>query len=106
FKGDNRNWFNTFRTSSDVDSTIVSVSSPGSWHNYRAWITKVGATDVDIHYYIDGQWKAVHHARGVVGQPMWLIINRQMEGSAGSPGPSAHTYYRARNIYVGRSRNY
>lgn len=106
FKGDNRNWFNTFRTSSDVDSTIVSVSSPGSWHNYRAWITKVGATDVDIHYYIDGQWKAVHHARGFVGKPMWLIINLQMEGSSGSPGPSADTYYRARNIYVGRSRNY
>ncbi|WP_433501128.1 glycoside hydrolase family 16 protein [Sphaerimonospora sp. CA-214678] len=106
FKGDSRNWFNTFRTSSDVDSTIVGVSSPGSWHNYRAWITKVSATDVDIHYYIDGQWKAVHHARGFVGRPMWLIINLQMEGSSGSPGPSADTYYRARDIYVGRSRNY
>ncbi|GGO25892.1 hypothetical protein GCM10011574_57720 [Microbispora bryophytorum] len=104
FKGDSRNWFNTFRTSSDVDSTIVGVSSPGSWHNYRAWITKVSATDVDIHYYVDGQWKAVHHARGFVGKPMWLIINLQMEGSSGSPGPSVATYYRARNVYVGRSR--
>ncbi|MEU6415253.1 hypothetical protein [Microbispora sp. NPDC046933] len=104
FKGDGRNWFNTFRTSSDVDSTVVGVSSPGSWHTYRAWITKVSATDVDIHYYIDGQWKAVHHARGFVGKPMWLIINLQMEGSSGSPGPSGSTYYRARNVYVGRSR--
>ncbi|MGW5265345.1 hypothetical protein ACWEQG_30605 [Microbispora sp. NPDC004025] len=104
FKGDSRNWFNTFRTSSDVDSTIVGVSSPGSWHTYRAWITKVSATDVDIHYYVDGQWKAVHHARGFVGKPMWLIINLQMEGSSGSPGPRATTYYRARNVYVGRSR--
>ncbi|WP_182907858.1 family 16 glycosylhydrolase [Microbispora sp. H13382] len=104
FKGDSRNWFNTFRTSSDVDSTVVGVSSPGSWHTYRAWITKVSATDVDIHYYVDGQWKAVHHARGFVGKPMWLIVNLQMEGSSGSPGPSAATYYRARNVYVGRSR--
>ncbi len=71
----------------------MGVSSPGSWHTYRAWITKVSATDVDM---------AVHHARGFVGKPMLLIINLQVEGSSGSPGPS--TYYRARNVYVGRSR--
>ncbi len=82
----------------------MGVSSPGSWHTYRAWITKVSATDVDIHYYVDGRWKAVHHARGFVGKPMWLITNLQMEGSSGSPGPSASTCYRARNVYVGRSR--
>ncbi|MEV7045890.1 hypothetical protein [Amycolatopsis sp. NPDC051061] len=38
------------------------------------------------------------------GKPMWLILNLQMEGSAGSPGPTSDTYYRARNVYVGRSR--
>lgn len=103
FKGDARNWFNTFRTARDVDSTVVGVGSPGSWHQYRAWITKVNATDVDIHYYVDGIWKAVHHARGFVGKPMWLIVNLQMEGSSGSPGPSGTTLYRARDVYLGRS---
>ncbi|KAB8183033.1 hypothetical protein [Microbispora catharanthi] len=34
----------------------------------------------------------------------WLTGVDQMEGSSGSPGPSASTYYRARNVYVGRSR--
>jgi hypothetical protein len=105
FKGDNRNWFNTFRSSSDVSSTIVSVSSPASWHEYRVWMTKVNATDVDIHYYLDGQWKAQHRATGFVGKPLWIIINLQMEGSSGSPGPSADTFYQARNVYVGRTRN-
>jgi hypothetical protein len=105
FKGDARNWFNTFRTAGDVDSTIVSVSSPSStWHQYRAWLSKVNSTDVDIHYYVDGTWHAVHHAKGFVGKPMWLIINLQMEGSSGSPGPSAETFYRARKVYVGRTR--
>lgn len=103
FKGDNRTWFNTFRTSSDVSSTIVTVPSPGSWHNYRIWMTKISATDVEIHYYLDGVWKAKHRA-SFVGKPMWLIVNLQMEGSSGSTGPGAHTYYRARNLYVGRSR--
>jgi hypothetical protein len=105
FKGDANNWQNTFRTPSDVSSTITAVSSPGSWHNYRVWITKVNATDVDIHYYIDGAWKAVHRGN-FVGKPMYVIINLQMEGSSGSPGPTADTYYRARNIYIGRTRTF
>jgi beta-glucanase (GH16 family) len=104
FKGDSRNWFNTFRTSSDVSSTIVTVSGAGNWHTYRAWITKVNTTDVDIHYYLDGTWVGQHRATGFVGKPMWLIINLQMEGSSGGPGPTGDTYYRARNVYVGRNR--
>jgi hypothetical protein len=104
FKGDTRNWFNTFRTSSDVSSTIVGVSDPAAWHTYRVWMTKVNATDVDIHYYLDGQWKAAHRAANFVGKPLWIIMNLQMEGSSGSPGPSGDTYYSARNVYLGRSR--
>lgn len=105
FKGDATNWQNTFRTPSDVSSTLTTVSSPGSWHTYRAWITKVSATNVDIHYYIDGVWKAVHNAN-FVGKPLYVIINMQMEGSSGSPGPTADTYLNARNIYIGRTREY
>ena len=104
FKGDTRNWFNTFRSASDVSSTVVTVSSPGSWHEYRVWMTKVSATDVEIHYYLDGQWRAVHRAAGFVGKPLWLIINLQMEGSSGNAGPTADTFYRARNVYIGRTR--
>jgi beta-glucanase (GH16 family) len=102
FKGDNRNWFNTFRTSSDVSSTIVSVDSPGAWHSYRIWMTRTSATDVTIHYYLDGEWRGQHTA-AFVGRPMWVIINLQMEGSSGSPGPGTETLYRARNVYVGRT---
>jgi hypothetical protein len=106
FKGDDRNWFNTFRTASDVSSTVVTVPSPGSWHEYRAWIAKVNATDVDIHYYVDGQWKRQHRASGFVGKPLWLIINLQMEASSGSPGPTGDTIFKARNVTVGRSRDW
>jgi hypothetical protein len=105
FKGNANNWQNTFRTSSDVTSTITAVSSPGNWHTYRAWITMVNATDVDIHYYIDGVWKAAHRAN-FVGKPLYVIIDLQMEGSSGSPGPNSDTYLNARNIYIGRTRNY
>lgn len=105
YKGNSNNWFNTFRTSSDVSTTIVGVSNPGNWHTYRVWMTKVNTTEIDIHYYIDGVWKAVHRA-DFVGKPLWIIINLQMEGSSGSSGPTTDTYYRARNLYVGRTRAY
>jgi beta-glucanase (GH16 family) len=105
FKGDGRNWFNTYRNASGGwSNTIVGVSNPGAWHGYRAWITKAGATDVDIHYYLDGNWVGQHRGANFVGKPMWLILNLQMEGSSGSPGPSGDTFYRARNVYMGRTR--
>jgi len=105
YKGDARNWFNTYKNASGGwSNTIVNVSSPGSWHEYRVWISKAGATNVSIDYYLDGQWMGRHVGANFVGKPMWLIINLQMEGSSGSPGPSADTFYRARNVYMGRSR--
>ena len=105
YKGDTRNWFNTFRTPGDISTTTVNVATPSAWHEYRVWITKVNATDIDIHYYIDGAWRCQHRAAGYVGKPMSLIINLQMEGSSGSPGPSGDTTFKARNIYVGRTQS-
>lgn len=108
FKGSSVNWQNTFDgpdwTSVNTQTILTTVSSPGSWHSYRAWITKVNSTDVDIHYYVDGAWKGVHRAPNFVGKPMWLIINMQMEGSSGSPGPTSTRTYKTRNPYIGRTR--
>lgn len=103
FKGNATNWQNTFRTPQDVSSILTNVSAPGNWHNYRVWITKVSATDINIHYYIDGNWTGMHVAN-FVGKPMYIIINLQMEGSSGGSGPWGDTYYNAKNIYVGRTR--
>ena len=104
FKGNSVNWQNTFRTSSDVSTITSTVSNAGNWHEYRVWISKVDNTNVSIHYYIDGNWKGMHTAN-FVGKPLWLIINMQMEGSSGSPGPSGTTTMQVRNVYVGRSHN-
>ena len=104
FKGDAPELVQHLRTSSAVSSTIVPVSSPGNWHRYRAWITRVNATDVDIHYYLDGAWKGVHRGASFVGKPMWVIINLQMEVVRQS-GPERRHLFRARNIYVGRTNN-
>lgn len=93
---------NTFRTASDVSTIKVPVASPGSWHNYSAWLVKTNATDIAIHYYLDNVKQGMHNGAGFVGKPMYLILNLQMEGPSGSPGPSGDTYYHARNIVVQR----
>lgn len=103
YKGDARNHFNTY--DGGWESTVVPVSDPGAWHTYRAWIAKAGTNDVTIDYYLDGTWVGRHRGANFVDAPMPIIVNLQMEGSSGSPGPSGDTYFRARNIYVGRSNN-
>ena len=100
FKGSNVNWFNTFRTSSDVSTYTCGVSD--DWHQFRIWMTKVSDTDVDIHFYIDEVWKA-KHTGNFVGKPFHLIMNLQMEGSSGGNPPGGCTTYMGREIYVGRS---
>ncbi|GAA3873500.1 family 16 glycosylhydrolase [Streptomyces sedi] len=105
YKGDARNWFNTYRNASGGwSNTLVDVADPGAWHSYRAWIAQVSATDVDIHYYLDDNWVGQHRGAGFVDQPLWIIVNLQMEGSSGSSGPTTDTLYHARDLYVGRSR--
>lgn len=104
YKGDARNWFNTYKNASGAwSNSIVGVSSPASWHTYRAVITKTSSTNVQIQYYLDGSLKGTHTGANFVGKSMNLIINLQMEGSSGSPGPTGDTYYTARNVYVSRT---
>jgi len=108
FKGKTTNWSNTFRTSKDdLSSTRTVIDKPGDWHFYKAWITKVSATDVNIAYEIwdmdNHKLASFSHRANFVGKPMWLIINLQMEGSSGAPGPQ-QAVFQARNVYVGRQR--
>jgi hypothetical protein len=103
FKGSNFNNQNTY--DGGWESQLTSVPTANSeWHSYSCYISKKNETDFDVHYYIDGIWKAVHTATNGVGRPMQLIINMQMEGSSGATGsgPSSDTYYKARNVYITR----
>ncbi|KAF3922345.1 hypothetical protein AA313_de0200912 [Arthrobotrys entomopaga] len=107
FKGNTNNWFNTFRSSSDVSSFQAGVGDAAStFHQYRIWATKANDNDVTVHFYVDGVWKTQQNAAGFVNKPMWIIIDLQMEGSSGSPGPSGTTTYQAQKVYVGRTRAY
>lgn len=104
FKGDDTNWQNTFITPRQITTTKISVPDAATvWHHYKALLIRVNHTDIDIHYFIDDQLTGVHRAN-FMNQPLWIIINLQMEGSSGAPGPAGATEYYVKNIVVRRSR--
>jgi len=81
-------------------STVSEAAS--TWHAYRLVATLLNSTKVDFHYYIDGVMETAQTATTFVGSPCWLIIDYQMEGSSGSPGPSSTSYFYMTNIVVKR----
>jgi galactan endo-beta-1,3-galactanase len=102
FKGDARNWQNTATGPNWQNVTwqnkLTTVTNPGNWHNYKIIMNKISSVNLDIEYYIDNVRMAVHRAN-FMDKPFWLIINMQMEGSSGAPGPM-NAIVRARNVYV------
>jgi hypothetical protein len=102
YKGNTENWFNTY--DGGWETTRVNVpDSLTAWHSYRLVATKANGTDVTTRFYLDGVLRGTHTLSGGMGKCFWLIINLQMEGSSGSPGPTGPTAYRARNIVVTRT---
>jgi hypothetical protein len=81
-------------------TTVPTASS--TWHTYRLVATLENSTNVDFHYYIDGVLESQQTSSTFVGSPCWLIIDYQMEGSSGAPGPDSKTYFTMKNVIVKR----
>ncbi|ESK96360.1 glycoside hydrolase family 16 protein [Moniliophthora roreri MCA 2997] len=105
WKGTAENWFNTFNTSSVVRIDRVPWPSDLSFQSLKAVLTAQNDADVRIEFYMNNELRATQYGAGFVDVPMWLIINLQMEGSSGTPGPSEGATYQARNVQVTRSGN-
>jgi hypothetical protein len=104
FKGSATCWTNTYKNASGGWSSVgTAISSPGNWHTYSVYMTKTNSTDVSIEYWIDGVLKSTQTGANFVGKNLNIIIDYQMEGSSGSPGPTGTTYMRARNVIVEKS---
>ncbi|KAB5516949.1 concanavalin A-like lectin/glucanase domain-containing protein [Coniochaeta sp. 2T2.1] len=101
WKGSGKVSFNTFNTSSQVAAKDVVYERPGEWHSVKAELRALGnGKDVGVKFWLDGRLVTTQVGRGYVGKAMYLIINLQMEGSSGSPGPSGDTLYQIRNVEV------
>ncbi|KAJ7755375.1 hypothetical protein DFH07DRAFT_822086 [Mycena maculata] len=104
WKGTANSWFNTFNTSSIVQSDIIDWPTDLSFHALKAVLTaESNDVDVKIDFYMDDVLQTTQYGQGFVGQPLWLIIDLQMEGSSGSPGPTGTTIYKVRNMLMTRT---
>ncbi|MFC4120533.1 glycoside hydrolase family 16 protein [Nonomuraea zeae] len=126
YVGDSTNLFNTWNQTSSGDEgeeqsddvfvtrERVSGHNPDSWFKYRVWMTKEG-DDVLLDYYFNGEYVTTHRGVGWAGVPQRLILNLQMGSWASGiepggpgwddqPGPAGDTYFKARNVWVGRTR--
>lgn len=100
WKGSGKISFNTFNTSSSVSARDVAYPNPGQWHAVRCQLRDNGGGIVQVKYFLDNVEVTTHYGRDYVGKALWLIINLQMEGSSGSPGPGGSTTYSVRELEV------
>jgi hypothetical protein len=102
FKGNNTCWQNTYDWGR-WQNKLTAVSNPAATHTYKAWVNKISATELEIHYYIDGSWKAAHRMRNAVNRDNYVIIDLQTEGSSGSASFNSISMSSS-SIHIGRTR--
>jgi hypothetical protein len=104
-KGSTAVWANTYTGSWQTHSTTVSDAAT-AWHNYKAVYNLLKNSDgswssnVEIQYFVDNNLVSVQTGTSFEGSPMWLIIDLQMEGSSGSPGPNYDIYYNIKDVTI------
>ncbi|KAI1393624.1 glycoside hydrolase family 16 protein [Hypoxylon trugodes] len=98
WKGSGKISFNTFNTSSSVTAKDVNYPSPGNFHSIKCEIRDVNGKDISVKFYLDGSLVTTQYGGDYIGKAQYLIINLQMEGSSGSPGPTGNTQYQVRNL--------
>ncbi|KAK2055806.1 family 16 glycoside hydrolase [Colletotrichum caudatum] len=100
WKGSGKISFNTFNTSSAVVSKNVKYPDPDKFHKIKCETRDLNGKDVQVKFYMDDQLVTTQIGAGFVGKPMYLIIDLQMEGSSGSPGPIGNTEFQLRKLKV------
>ncbi|KAI1079239.1 concanavalin A-like lectin/glucanase domain-containing protein [Whalleya microplaca] len=100
WKGSGDISFNTFNTSSSVAAHDVPYSSPGEWHSVKAQLRDENGSTVRVKYFLDDIEQTTQYGQNYIDAGLYLIINLQMEGSSGSPGPDSDVTYSVRNLEV------
>jgi hypothetical protein len=109
-KGSTSIWQNTYDGSWESKLTTVSDAAT-TWHNYKVAFNRLKnangtwSNDVECQYFIDGVITSVQTGSNFANQPMNIIMDLQMEGSSGSPGPTSDTYFYAKNVIIRRGKS-
>lgn len=72
WKGSGKISFNTFNTSSSVQTKDVNYPSPGNWHDVKCQLRDNGSGIVQVKYWLDGVEVTTHYGRDYVGKALYL----------------------------------
>ncbi|KAF2877285.1 concanavalin A-like lectin/glucanase domain-containing protein [Massariosphaeria phaeospora] len=100
WKGSGKISFNTFNTSSVLSWKDVQYNDPAQFHDIKCELRDKNGKDTQVKFWMDGKEIATHVGKDYTGKPFYLVINLQMEGSSGKPGPTTNTTYSVRNLEV------
>ncbi|RIB09543.1 Glycoside Hydrolase Family 16 protein [Gigaspora rosea] len=102
FKGSTFNNFNIFQIHKNVPTSIdrTNISSPNDWNTFCFYMDRINNNDVSLSLSLNNMSIITHNGTGFVLKQFWLIIDLQMEGSSGNPGPSSDTFYYLRNVKI------
>ncbi|KAI1430565.1 concanavalin A-like lectin/glucanase domain-containing protein [Xylaria sp. CBS 124048] len=100
WKGSGDISFNTFNTSSILSWDDVPYPNADNFHSIKCEVRDINQKDVSVKFYLDGSLVTTQTGGNFVGEALYLIINLQMEGSSGSPGPSTDIQYQVQNLEV------
>jgi beta-glucanase (GH16 family) len=95
WKGSGKISFNTFNTSTSVQTKDITYDSPNGWHDIKCQVKDNGGNVAQVKYWMDGTEVTTHYGRDYVGKALYLVVNLQMEGSSGTPGPGGSEYLRS-----------
>ncbi|KFZ07387.1 hypothetical protein V501_06524 [Pseudogymnoascus sp. VKM F-4519 (FW-2642)] len=98
WKGSGKISFNSLGINNQWITKDVAYSS-ASWHTLKMEVRDLNGVDVQTKFYMDGVLQATQTGNAMVGKPFWLIMDYQMEGSSGSPGPTSTLVYDSRSTY-------
>ncbi|KFY92803.1 hypothetical protein V500_04030 [Pseudogymnoascus sp. VKM F-4518 (FW-2643)] len=88
WKGSGKISFNSLGINNQWITKDVAYGS-GGWHTLKMEVRDLNGVDVKTKFYMDGALQATQTGNAMVGKPFWLIMDYQMEGSSGSPGPTS-----------------
>jgi len=93
WKGSGKVSFNSLGIDNKWITKDVTYGSPGNWHDFKMEVRDLNGVDVQTKFYLDGVLQSTQTGNQMVGKPFWLIMDLQMEGSSGSPGPTSRTTF-------------
>ncbi|KFY16585.1 hypothetical protein V491_05290 [Pseudogymnoascus sp. VKM F-3775] len=92
WKGSGKISFNSLGINNQWITKDVTYDS-ANWHTLKMEVRDLNGVDVETKFYMDGTLQATQTGDAMVGKPFWLIMDYQMEGSSGSPGPTTSTTF-------------